>query len=503
VDSKPRAAWVATALALLGAAAVAFRAQQGHLLYYGDAAAHLNIARRIVDSRTPGADQIGTVWLPLPHLLMLPFVWIDALWTSGLAGALMSVPMYILGGVLLYRLLLMLSSDRTAALVGLAAAALNPNLLYLQALPMTEALMFAASIGLFYAVLRFCARPGITWVLWGAIAANAASLTRYEGWFLTGVAAICMAWPFRLKQIRLVMLFCALASAGPLAWLAHNWWYYGDPLEFYHGQYSAKAIYQRALDSGGFRAPGDGDWLLAARYFWEASRLAAGSWMLVLGVAGGVVAAVRGWWRILMLAAAAPFFYVWSLHSSGTPIFVPTLWPHSYYNTRYAVSALPLLAVGVTFLARRSFAMGLGNRKWDLSLAFRAAAVLALLLPWTAPSICWEESRVNSTARRQWTGELARFLRREHVSGVTIFTASGDLMAAYTEAGIPFRDLVFDGNNPEYVATLRFPRQFLTAQWVIAQQGDEVHGMAKRRRLPLQRRIDVAGAAPVLIYRGR
>ena len=32
------------------------------------------------------------------------------------------------------------------------------------------------------------------------------------------------------------------------------------------------------------------------------------------------------------------------MHSSGTPIFVPDLWPYSWYNTRYALAALPLAA---------------------------------------------------------------------------------------------------------------------------------------------------------------
>ena len=30
----------------------------------------------------------------------------------------------------------------------------------------------------------------------------------------------------------------------------------------------------------------------------------------------------------------------------GTPIYVPQLWPNSYYNTRYGMAALPLLAFG-------------------------------------------------------------------------------------------------------------------------------------------------------------
>jgi hypothetical protein len=45
----------------------------------------------------------------------------------------------------------------------------------------------------------------------------------------------------------------------------------------------------------------------------------------------------------LALLALPPAFYVWSIHSSGTPLYVPVLWPFSFYNTRYAVAALPLL----------------------------------------------------------------------------------------------------------------------------------------------------------------
>jgi len=37
------------------------------LLNYGDAVAHLNIARRVFDSRIPRFSELGSVWLPLPH----------------------------------------------------------------------------------------------------------------------------------------------------------------------------------------------------------------------------------------------------------------------------------------------------------------------------------------------------------------------------------------------------------------------------------------------------
>ena len=40
-----------------------------------------------------------------------------------------------------------------------------------------------------------------------------------------------------------------------------------------------------------------------------------------------------------------PIFYVWSMHSGGTPIYVPGFGSASYYNTRYGLAALPLLAI--------------------------------------------------------------------------------------------------------------------------------------------------------------
>ena len=76
---------------------LAFFYAHGWLLYYGDAEAHLNIARRMLDSQTPGYDQFGTPWLPVPHLLMLPFVRRDAWWRSGLAGAIPSALCFVTG----------------------------------------------------------------------------------------------------------------------------------------------------------------------------------------------------------------------------------------------------------------------------------------------------------------------------------------------------------------------------------------------------------------------
>ena len=142
-------------LLLLSLAAVLLSASQGWLLYYGDAEAHLDTARRIVDSQTPGYDQIGTVWLPLLHWLMLPFVRVDAWWRSGIAGAIPSAAFFVIGGMFLFAAARRLFQSTPAAVTATALYALNPNLLYLQTTPMTEPYFLACLTALLYFTVRF------------------------------------------------------------------------------------------------------------------------------------------------------------------------------------------------------------------------------------------------------------------------------------------------------------------------------------------------------------
>ena len=117
------------------------------MLNYGDAVAHLHIARRVFDSRTPRLSQLGSVWLPLPHILLIPFVQNYQWWATGLAGVIPSSLAYLASCAGIYRLARRWLNPAAAALA-LAFFALNPNLLYLQTTAMTEPLFFANSFGL-------------------------------------------------------------------------------------------------------------------------------------------------------------------------------------------------------------------------------------------------------------------------------------------------------------------------------------------------------------------
>src|SRR5512141_2455033 len=98
------AGMIAVPAALLSFFAVSWFSRHGDLLLYGDAVAHINIARRLFDCMEPGFRQLGTVWLPLPHLLMAPLLVSDKLWQSGLGGSFPSMAAYILGVIGIHRL---------------------------------------------------------------------------------------------------------------------------------------------------------------------------------------------------------------------------------------------------------------------------------------------------------------------------------------------------------------------------------------------------------------
>ncbi len=489
-------------LAILSAVACLVVQRNGWTLYYGDAEAHLEIARRIVDSRTPGYREVGAVWLPLPHALMLPLVGRREFWRTGLAGTIPSAVCFVLGGTFLFAAARRVFKSIPAACVAVAVFAFNPNLLYLQATPMTEAVFFASLLALLYFTVLYRDTQSFGAVLGAGLATLAATLTRYEGWFLIPFVTAYLLVAGRKHRLMGAVVYGLIACLGPLLWILHNMWWFGDPLDFYRGPYSAKAIYQHALDKGLTRYPGDHDWRKAIEYYLSAAQQVTG-WVAVgLGLCGAAVAAFRrAFWPLLFLAVP-PIFYVLSMYSSGTPIFVPNLTPFAYYNTRYGLAALPFLAFACGALVI------LSPRKKH---AVAALILLALAGGWWLAHprpeswLCWKESQVNSDARRAWTRGAAAFLDANYRGG-GIFTMLGDLAGIFREAGIPLAETLNDGNEPDWDASTARPAYFLHERWAVAQTGDAVSSaMAKAgihgTRYKLVDTINIKGVPAIEIYR--
>ncbi|MBA2353653.1 MAG: hypothetical protein H0V80_03185, partial [Acidobacteria bacterium] len=175
---------------LVGGVATAFYASHDLTLSHYDAKAHLVVARRIADSLTPGWRQIGAVWLPLPHVLNALPVQVDAWYRSGASGVAISWLSFGLAGASLAWLVARLSGSAAAAWAAVAVFVWQPDLLYLQATPMTEPLLLGLTVLGVALLARWTADGGTTAAWPPGLALALACLTRYEAWPVTAAALL-------------------------------------------------------------------------------------------------------------------------------------------------------------------------------------------------------------------------------------------------------------------------------------------------------------------------
>ena len=544
-DSEVRLlAWLATCVSVL---AFLFYYRNGEVLLYGDAVAHINIARRVFDSKTPGLLQLGTVWLPLPHLLMIPFLLSDLMWQRGVGGSIPSMAAYVFGVVGIFRLVRgALAREgkpgnfvRFAAWTAAAIYAANPNLIYLQSTAMGESLYLAFFI---WAVVYFTesARGEPKSLVKCGLCLAAACLTRYDGWLLAVAMAAAIvvralfstpaqSQPSRLSRSA-VLKFVLLAATAPMLWLTYNGIVYRNPLEFANGPYSAKAIERKSQNGSNPGHPGSDNPLLAGMYFLKSAEanVAENEWLqrtwVLLAMASVATAftlcrrspvtsnaSTPACWPLAFLLIPLPF-YALSIAYGGVPIFIPKWWPFTHYNVRYGLQLLPAFAVALSLLVYLVIRSESWNRRWRLGsalamLAFVAASYGSI---WYAGPVSLEEARVNMRTRTQFQKELALWLEKLPPNS-TILMYLGDHVGAVQRAGIPLSHVINEGNHrtwkqptdPEglWERALGNPSQY--ADYVLAFDGDPVwqavHGMPLRALVE----IHVTGQARAVLYRAR
>ncbi|HWX92518.1 MAG TPA: hypothetical protein VNY29_07785 [Terriglobales bacterium] len=529
-------AWVAVLAGCASVISFLIYFRREDILLFGDAVAHINIARRVFDSRTPGLLQLGTVWLPLPHLLMMPFLISKRLWQTGVGGSVPSMVAYVLGVTGIFRLVrtTVASSEKAhAGKVAWFAAAvlgLNPNLLYVQTTAMTESLylaLFVWSVVYLGEFVRRCGEGELRWTaakrsLWkcGACLA-AACLTRYDGWFVAGaMAALVMLYRWRAPGVDgrpTVVAFVLLAAAVPVLWFTYNAMVYRNPLEFANGPYSARAIEKKTAVPGFPPHPGTNNLAVAAAYFVKAGEfsVAEGNWQTVwLGLAllGSVVVCLtdRRKAGLLLLWLPVPF-YMLSVAYGGVPIFTPAWWPYSLYNIRYGLQLLPALAVFLALAAAYgASAVRSVPAKWAVTALALGFATVSYLGVWRAEPGCYREARANSRTRLQIESRLAEQLKRlPPDAGFLMYL--GEHVGALQEAGIPLRRAISEGNHrvwkqpsdPEGLWERALANPSGYADFVVAFDGDSVWQAVHELGLPVMARIEVAGQHAATIYRGR
>src|SRR3989338_6639952 len=229
----------------LSAAAVYISYTFDYVVAYNDAAAHLNTARRVFDNLTPGVVQIGSVWLPLLHILEMPFVAFDFLWQTGLAGSIVSGLSFIGASYFLYKLLEYVTDDDWAVALGVFIFVTNANLLYLQTTAMFEPLLMLTAFGAVYYLTRWSLTRALLELIHAAFFTMLATLTRYDGWALfmsTSAYVFISGFVHKRKQKEgLLLLYLFLAGFGIFLWLLYNKLIFGDSLYFARSEFSAAA----------------------------------------------------------------------------------------------------------------------------------------------------------------------------------------------------------------------------------------------------------------------
>ena len=257
--SKVRDLWfVATVVIACIASVIScwYYFHQHEILLYQDSLSHMRISRSVFDNLTPGLAQLGSVWLPLPHVLMWPFIWNDYLWHSGLAGSFVSMPCYVISSICVFLAARRLTQSSSASFIGTLVIILNPNVLYLQSIPLSETVCLATSALTAYFFLCWVQDGKLQQLILVAVCAFFATLARYDGWALFVGVIFCvvvvglmrrMSW----QQIRAnLLVFGVLGGLGIALWLLWNKIIFGDPLYFQKGLYSSQAQQSQELAVG-------------------------------------------------------------------------------------------------------------------------------------------------------------------------------------------------------------------------------------------------------------
>ena len=534
-------------LAILSVAALLWYYAHNDLLLYGDAVAHINIARRVIDNRSSLSSffQLGTVWLPLQHVAMLPFVWNSRLWQTGVAGSIPGMIAYVLGGLGVFRLangiIPILSQNRgkdgapasnpLPAFVATAIYALNPNLLYMQVTAMNEPIFLAFFIwSLVYLqdllnwIDGFAAGGGSRQLTperslerCGICLAGAA-WTRYDGWFIAAVMGVIVfvvvvRWwrkesgaSRRRAVAKSLIEFLLINALVPVFWLAYNHRVSGRAMDWANGPYSAKAIAARTTKPGAPPYPGGNHPLTAGAYFLKAAQLNMGSvpWgraTLVLALLGTAVAVWRfRRYRVWLLLWLPLIFYALSIAYGSVPIFVPTWWPFSYYNVRYGLELLPVLAMFPVLLAAWAAELvSAYRREWMVWVLLVVCVAGSYLSAWADTPITLCEARANSRTRLAVEEALANFL--SHVpKNATILMYQGSHVGALQRAGIPLKNVISEVSHPDWEWALLDPAH--KADYIIAFSGDPVWQAAKEHRSELKEveAITLPGEERCVVY---
>jgi Dolichyl-phosphate-mannose-protein mannosyltransferase len=489
---------LSTTLALL---ATIYSFQHDYIVSYGDAESHLNIAKRTIDSLTPGFAQLGGIWLPLPHILLIPFVYFDFLWRTGLAGSIISGIAFVISSLYVYKLAHLLTHNTSAAIFTALVFMSNPNILYLQSTPMTELPLIVFFILSSYFFIRFLLDDTKLLMLIAAAAFGfCASLSRYDGWALVLMEAgvlFLYYFPIRLnlewlrtssRRISLFIgagrhtllegwhrlegrevLFITLAFFGIALWLLWGSLILGDPLYFTHSQFSASSQQNSWLARG--ELPAYRNMLVSLLYYTVTSMQSTGILVASIALVGIFLFAFDKNTRyrlLILLVLLVPFFFnVLTLFLGQSVIFLPGITPYTFewtlFNVRYGAMMVPVISLFVGYIFSRSKTFGR-----ILIVGLLILQGMFFFIGFT-PVLALRDGIVGLSSATAKMPDAQAWLTKNYDYG-TLLTDDFARTISIIRTPVAIRDVIYIGNKPYWEESLIEPQKY--ARWIIMQKDD-------------------------------
>ncbi len=493
-------------MAAAGVVAAIHYHRLGLTLAHYDARAHLVVARRIFDSLLPGWQQVGGVWLPLPHLLNALPVQIDWLYRTGYSAVAISIAAMAVAAWAIAFTIQRATGSIAGGAVAAALLALNPNVLYLQSTPMTEPLLFGTTFLAVAMVATWCeARSAAATRARGA-SRDRRGASSAAGWALVAAALTRFeAWP-----VVVTLIFAALLV------LVRNGTRLGDALRRVRGLalwpmcaalaflVNSKITVGSWFVSSGFFVPDNparGHVLASGLEVWDGLVRLSGSTLPWLALAAATAIKIRFFRArrrdpnagdrhlILVLGLAVCGLLPWAAYYQGHPVRIR-------YDVPLVAAVAAIVGAGVALLPRRVAAVAgmaiVGLAVWQAPPFDRQAPVIV------------EAQRVaaDDAGRQTVTAYLAA-----HWDGQPIMMSMGSLaqyMHDLSAYGFNVRDFLHEGNGELWKYAMRTPRPYV--EWIAVQEKadrDEIYRQTQLDPRFLSGYARVGSGGGIALYRRR
>ncbi|HSW97145.1 MAG TPA: hypothetical protein VLF89_04950, partial [Candidatus Saccharimonadales bacterium] len=352
-----------------------------------------------------------------------------------------------------------------------------PNILYMQATPMTELplIIFFILSSYFFVKYIYQENDYFSLILAG-IFGFCATLSRYDGWFLVGIefGILILRYIFYRKLwVRMqgrVILFSTVAFFGILLWLAWDFLILGDPLYFTHSQFSANAQQHGWLAK--HQLPSYHDMISSIQYYTVTAMSNIGILLFSISVIGFIVFLLQKKKHkehlfIALLMLTPYIFYVLTLFIGQSIIFIPDITPIGFewrlFNVRYGIMMVPFAALFVGYL---------------FSVAKTSARILLIgLLFFQFALFGIGYSRIITLAdgtsglSQSKKPDAESWLAHNYDHGL-ILLDDYSRITSIIRSNLPMRNVIYIGSKPYWEDSLKTPEK--DATWIVMQRNDDV-----------------------------